>query len=204
MTDTPGADSRLPFAESRPLDETRIDGQAVFHGTFLEVHRDRVRLPDGAEGSREFIRHPGASMVVPLLDDGRVLVLRQFRYPVGRVFVEFPAGKIDAGETPRQTAARELVEETGWHAGELAHLTTIHNAIGYSDERIEIFVARALVSQAQRLDVEEFVEIDAVAIDWLVQEVLAGRITDAKTQIGVFWLERLVSGRAPWPVFEAS
>ena len=184
------------------LDETRIDGESVWRGKMLEVCRDRVRLPDGREGVREFIRHPGASTIVPLLDDGRVLIERQFRYPVGRTFIEFPAGKIDPGETPAQTAARELIEETGWRAGKLAHLTTIHNAIGYSDERIEIFVAKELVREQQRLDAGEFVEVEAVTLDWLLQEVLAGRITDVKTQCGVFWLERLVSGRLAWPRFE--
>lgn len=188
---------------SRDLDETRIDGQCVWRGRFLEVFRDRARLPDGTEGIREFIRHPGASVVVPLMDDGRVLIERQFRYPLGRVFTEFPAGKIDPGETPAQTALRELVEETGWRAGRLAHLTTLHNAIGYSDERIEVFLAKDLVRAAQRLDAEEFVAVEVVALDWLMDELLAGRITDVKTQCAIFWLERMVSGRLEWPAFEA-
>lgn len=186
----------------RVLDETKIASETVWRGSFLEVHRDRVRLPNGSEGTREYIKHPGASAVVPLMPDGRVLVISQFRYPAGRTFIEIPAGKIDAGEAAEQTAVRELVEETGWRAGQIAHLTTIHNALGYSDERIELFIARDLAPAVQKLDVEEFVELEVVTLDWLLGELLAGRITDVKTQCAVFWLERMVSGRLPWPEFK--
>ena len=187
----------------RVLDEIKIESESVWRGGFLEVHRDRVRLPNGAEGTREYIKHPGASAVIPLMPDGRVLVVSQFRYPAGATFIEFPAGKIDAGETAEQTAVRELIEETGWRAGQIAHLTTVHNALGYSDEHIELFLAKDLEQDVQRLDVEEFVEPEVVTLDWLFGEVLAGRITDAKTQCGVFWLERMASGRLPWPEFKA-
>lgn len=190
-----------PASAALRLAETRIDGGTVWTGRFLQVQVDRARLPDGSEGLREFIRHPGASVVVPLFDDGRVLIERQWRYPLARAFVEFPAGKIDPGETPLATAARELEEETGWRAARIAHLTTIHNAIGYSDERIEVFVARDLTRVTQRLDIEEFVECELVRLDWLLDEVFAHRVTDVKTQIAALWLERIVSGRMPWPEF---
>ncbi len=186
----------------RMLDETKITSETVWRGSFLEVHRDRVRLPNGLDGTREFIKHPGASAIIPLMPDGGVLVVTQFRYPAGRTFIEFPAGKIDAGETAEHTAMRELVEETGWRAGQIAHLTTIHNALGYSDEHIELYVAKDLLQEAQQLDVEEFVEPEIVTLDWLLEEMFAGRITDVKTQCGIFWLERMVSGRLPWPTFK--
>lgn len=199
--DTVDPDSVDPSSAARGLAETRIDGETAWTGRFLQVQVDRARLPDGSVGLREFIRHPGASVVVPLFDDGRVLIERQWRYPLSRAFIEFPAGKIDPGETPLATAARELEEETGWRAARIAHLTTIHNAIGYSDERIEVYVARDLTRVAQRLDVEEFVECEVVSLDWLLEEVFAHRVTDVKTQIAALWLERIASGRMPWPAF---
>lgn len=181
------------------LHEAYVSGGLVWQGGFLRVARHVARLPDGRVASREFIHHPGAATIVPVLPDGRLLVERQFRYPVGRAFIEFPAGKIDAGEAPARTACRELEEETGWRAGRIAHLTSVHNAIGYSDERIEIFVAMDLVAGTQRLDPGEFVTVEPVTLDWLLQEILAGRVTDVKTQIGAFWLERLRDGRLAEP-----
>lgn len=195
-----------PVASGSPtaddaLTERRLDGEIAWQGKFLQLHRDRVSLPDGRTAHREYIVHPGAATVIPVFDDGRVLIERQFRYPLGRSFVEFPAGKIDRGEAPFSTACRELIEETGWRAGRMAHLTTIHNAIGYSDERIELYLATDLRRDVQRLDEGEFVQLEIVELDWLVDEVFAGRITDVKTQIGVLWLERLRAGRIPWPAF---
>ncbi len=183
------------------LRETRIDSELVYEGGFLKVRRDRVRLPDGRASQREFVVHPGAAAMVPIFPDGRILVERQFRYPVGDVFVEVPAGKLDPGESALQTAQRELAEETGYRAREWAFLTRLHTAIGFSDEAIDVFLCRELEHTGQALDDGEFLELEVVTLGWLVDELRAGRLTDVKTQIVTFWLERLFSGAWPWPEF---
>ena len=176
------------------LRETRIDGELAYDGHFLKVSRDRIRLPDGSESRREFIRHPGAVVILPLLDDGRVLLERQYRYPNDRVFIEFPAGKIDPGELPLATARRELEEETGYTATEWNFVCTIHNAIAYSDEHLEIFLARGLTEGEARLDEGEFLELFTATIPELLEMVRKGEITDVKTIIGTFWLEKYAAG----------
>jgi ADP-ribose pyrophosphatase len=182
MPDKPGDDAALT--------ETRIDGEAVFDGALLHVRRDRVRLPDGATATREYIEHPGAVMVVPVRDDGRYVMVRQYRYPLARVFLEFPAGKIDPGETPQDTARRELVEEVGYAATQWRRLGLIHPVISYSTERIEMWRAEGLVPAQQKLDPGEFLEIVTVGHDELLAEIDRGAITDAKTVTGVLLLER--------------
>jgi ADP-ribose pyrophosphatase len=176
------------------LKETRIDGALVYEGHFLKVQRDRVALPDGKEAAREYIRHPGAVVILPLLPDGRVLLERQFRYPLDRVFIEFPAGKIDTGEAPLACAIRELEEETGYRASDWQHVTTIHNAIAYSDEHLELYLARGLTPGPAKLDDGEFLETFSASLDDLLDWVREGKITDVKTVIGVFWLDKLRSG----------
>ena len=187
---------------AKDLRETRIDSEVVFKGGFLEVRRDRVRLPDGRPTNREFVVHPGAAAMVPIFPDQRILIERQYRYPVGATFVEVPAGKLDPGESALDTARRELVEETGYRANERAFLTRLHTAIGFSDEAIDVFLCRDLVATGQALDDGEFLEIEIVTLGWLVDELRAGRLTDVKTQIVTFWLERIFSGAWPWPAFE--
>jgi ADP-ribose pyrophosphatase len=180
------------------LKEHLLRGEQVFQGHFLDVRRDVVRLPNGQEAAREYIVHPGAVMVVPLLDDGRLVMERQYRYPMGRVMLEFPAGKIDAGEPVWQCAQRELAEETGYRAQEWARAGVLHNAIAYSNEVIEIWFARGLQAGAQHLDDGEFLdlalhtpqEVDAMAV--------RGEITDAKTLIGLLWLQKWQAGL--WPL----
>ena len=176
------------------LRETRIDGDLAYDGHFLKVSRDRVRLPDGKETQREFIRHPGAVVILPMLADGRVLLERQFRYPNDRVFIEFPAGKIDPGEEALACAKRELEEETGYTATEWNFVCTIHNAIAYSDEHLELYLARQLTAGPPQLDAEEFLETFRAPAAELTQWVRDGRITDVKTVIGVFWLEKILRG----------
>lgn len=176
------------------LAETRIDSETAYAGSFLTVSRDHVRLPNGAVATREYIRHPGAVVILPILDDGRVLLERQFRYPLGRVFIEFPAGKIDAGEAALACAKRELQEETGYTASDWQFLTTIHNAIAYSDEHLELFVARGLTPGPARLDEEEFLETFSATVPELLEMVRSGRISDVKTIIGAFWLDKLGAG----------
>lgn len=181
--------------EDAHLRETRIDGGLVYAGDFLQVERDAVRLPNGKRGSREFIRHPGAVVILPLLDDGNILLERQFRYPPNRVFIEFPAGKIDPGESHLDCAKRELKEETGYQARSWRHLCTIHNAIGYSDEHLELFLAQDLTPGPHALDDEEFLELISVAPQELLEWVREGRVTDVKTVIGAFWLEKILQGQ---------
>jgi ADP-ribose pyrophosphatase len=172
------------------LRETRIDGELAYDGHFLKVTRDRIKLPDGSETQREFIRHPGAVVILPLLPDGRVLLERQFRYPNDRVFIEFPAGKIDPGEDPLATAKRELEEETGYTAKEWNFVCTIHNAIAYSDEHLDIFLARDLTHGEAKLDEGEFLELFTATVPELLEMVRTGQVTDVKTIIGTFWLEK--------------
>lgn len=174
----------------KDLTERRVSGEQVFDGKLLKVHRDEVRLPDGSPGVREYIRHPGAVAIVPLFDDGNVLLERQFRYPFGRVFLEIPAGKVDPGEAHLDTAKRELLEETGYEAGEWSRVGVVHPAIAYTDEAIEIFTARKLVLRGRRLDAGEFLETLQVPLDEAVRMVRDGRITDAKTVAALLLLAR--------------
>ena len=176
------------------LSETRIDGELAYDGRFLKVSRDRVRLPDGSITSREFIRHPGAVVILPLLADGKVLLERQFRYPNDKIFTEYPAGKIDPGEDPLACAKRELLEETGYTAARWDFVCTIHNAIAYSDEHLDLFLARDLTAGEAQLDEGEFLETFSATVPEMLDMVRSGQITDVKTIIGAFWLEKLLAG----------
>jgi ADP-ribose pyrophosphatase len=174
----------------KDLTEHLIAGERVYDGVLLKVHRDVVRLPDGSEGTREYIRHPGAVAIVPVFDDGRVLLERQFRYPHRRVFIELPAGKLEPGEPHLDTAKRELLEETGYSAAQWTRLGVIHTAIAYTDEAIEMFLARKLQREGKaKLDAGEFVETMAVPFDEAIEMVRDGRITDAKSVCGLLWIK---------------
>ncbi len=180
------------------LRETRLSSQEVLRGSFLHAFQDRVALPDGSGALREYIVHPGAAMVIAMLQnqDGtmRVVLERQFRYPVNRVMVEFPAGKRDAGESSLVCAQRELREETGYSAGEWAHAGQLHPTIAYSTECIDIWFARNLTLGVQHLDAGEFLDVFSATPAELLQWCLDGTVTDGKTLTGALWLQNVLSG----------
>jgi len=177
------------------LAEEKLESKLMHKGLFFDVYQDKVRLPDGAVSRREYIRHPGAAVILPVLDDGRLLLERQFRYSLNRVFLEFPAGKLDAGEEPLACAQRELMEETGYTASDWRFVCTVHNAVGYSDEALYFYLAKGLKRGARQPDAEEFIETFSVTLPQLLEWVKTGHITDVKTIIGTFWLEKIISGQ---------
>lgn len=182
----------------RHLIETQQSSQVVFKGRFLHAFQDTVELPDGSSTVREYVVHPGAVMVIPLLqiEDGslRVVLERQFRYPVDRVMVEFPAGKLDAGEVSFACAKRELQEETGYYAAEWARAGQMHPVIAYSTEFIDIWFARGLVRGQRHLDAGEFLDVITAMPSELLQWCSDGRVTDAKTLVGALWLQNVLNG----------
>ncbi len=184
--------------QKRDLAEKRIKGEWVYRGKLLHVRRDDVRLPDGKTAEREYIEHPGAVMIIPILDSGELVMERQYRYPLRRDMLELPAGKIDPGEPPLECAKRELLEETGYAASAWRFVTTIHPVIGYSSERIEIFLAQGLTLRGAKLDAGENLEVFKLPLATALEWVREGRITDAKTVAGLFWAERIVRGE--WTV----
>ena len=183
------------------LRETGLGGQTLLSGGFLEVRRDIVRLPDGATASREYIRHPGAVAVIPILKlvaDPTLVLVRQHRYPIDRVLLEWPAGKRDAGEPTIACARRELLEETGYTATEWAWAGWIHNAAAYSSEGIALWFARGLLAGPARPDAGEFVETVTLPLSALAALDARGELTDVKTLIGLHWLQSALSGQRSW------
>lgn len=180
------------------LRETRVESRQVYRGHFLEVYRDEIALPDGAMTGREYMRHPGAVMIIPILDDGRLVLERQFRYPLDRAMIEFPAGKLEANEPGIVCGVRELFEETGFTAAEWAYAGELNNAIAYSSERIEVWFARGLSAGERRLDDGEFLDVFAGTESELAAWVRDGAVTDAKTMVGLLWLQQWRAGA--WPL----
>jgi ADP-ribose pyrophosphatase len=176
------------------LKEVKVEGEVAYEGHFLKVQRDTIRLPDGKQTRREYIKHPGAVVILPLFDDGSVLLERQFRYPLDQVFIEYPAGKIDPQEESLACAKRELQEETGYTATEWHFVCTIHNAIAYSDEHLDIFLARGLTAGKSQLDDGEFLETFKASVPEMLGWIREGKVTDVKTVIGTFWLEKILAG----------
>ena len=168
------------------LTETKIESQQIFSGKILNVRLDRVVLPNGKEATREVVGHPGAVAVVPVTDDGRVILVRQYRYPVEEILLEIPAGKLDRGEDPDDCARRELEEETGFVAGSLEKLTSFYTAPGFTDEKIHLYIARELVQVVQKLDGDEFIDVEFYSAQTLKELVASNAIKDAKTLIGLF------------------
>ncbi len=182
----------------RHLTETLLESETLFEGDLLKARRDTVRLPDGGSSTREYIVHPGAVVIIPLLDNDHVLLERQFRYPVNRVMTEFPAGKLDADEDPLTCAKRELLEETGFTAARWAYAGVMHLAISYSTEIIHIFFASDLTPGAQQLDQDEFLELRTVGVKDLIDDCRNGKITDAKTLTCTLWLQNVLANA--WPL----
>ena len=181
--------SKFPTSQA-DFTETTLTSKLVYDGALLKVREDEVRLPDGTPAKREYIEHPGAVIVLAQLDDGQVLLERQFRYALSRHMIELPAGKIEPGEDPLLTAQRELMEETGYAASDWRYLFTAHPCIGYSNERMEFYRADNLTLQKRQLDEGEFLEVFTLPLADALALVDSGTITDIKTITGLFWLER--------------
>lgn len=181
------------------LIETKLKSQELFSGHFLHAFRDTVALPDGSEATREYFVHPGAVMIIAMLEEPgqalRLVMERQYRYPVQQVMIEFPAGKLDPNELTLQCAQRELFEETGYRAKQWAKAGLMHPVIAYSTEFIEVWFAKDLSLSERQLDEGEFLEVFLQTPESLQQDCLNGKVTDAKTLTGMFWLQNVLQGK---------
>lgn len=178
---------------SSDFTETKQSSKLVYSGRMLKVYEDEIQLPDGNSARREYVSHPGAALILPLFDDGSVLLERQYRYPVGQHCYELPAGKLEPDEPSLETAKRELLEETGYVAGDWSAVCTMMPCIGYSNEHIECFLARELSYRASSLDEGEFLETLRLPLDEALDWVRDGKIRDSKTMLGLLWLDRILN-----------
>ena len=178
---------------NKNLKETKIYSKAVFKGSFLKVYKDKVLLPNNKTSTREWIKHPGAVCIIPILSENKILLIRQYRYPVKQEMIELPAGKIDNKEKSINCAKRELEEETGYYSDNLKLLTKIHPAIGFANEVMDMYVAKNLLKTKRNLDEDEFLELMPTKISDAIDMVWNGKITDVKTIIGILWAERIVN-----------
>ena len=194
MKTTPDPENAGKPVVDAHLVETRLASKEILKGHFLQAMRDTVGLPDGSQATREYVIHPGAVMIVAQGDDGRLVLERQYRYPVQAVMVEFPAGKLDPGEDSLACAQRELLEETGYTAREWARAGVLHPVISYSTEFIDIWFARGLVPGPRKLDAGEFLDVFTATPAELLAWCANGRVTDAKTLTGALWLQNVLSG----------
>lgn len=186
------------------LIETCISSEDILQGNWILAKRDQVRLPSGNLGQREFLVHPGAVIIIPVLDDGKILFERQFRYPLNRIFIELPAGKIDPGEDLLLTGQRELLEETGFEAADWVYLGLQHPCIGYSTEVIHIFLARGLISGPPSRDEDEALQLFAMSIEEALSMIQSGELTDGKTIVSLMWAEKFLNGTwQPGPAFNS-
>ena len=183
----------LPTGDAH-LREERISGEDIYGGIFLNMKRDNVSLPDGQVAVREYLTHPGAVAIVAILDDGRVLMERQYRYPIAKACIEIPAGKLDEGEDHLLCAKRELEEETGYTATKWSYIRRIHPVISYSTELIDIYLAEGLIPGKSHLDEEEFLDVFAAPLEQILAWIEEGEITDVKTTISAYWLDRYRRG----------
>lgn len=174
----------------KDLLEERIETNRLYTGNIINLRRDKVRLPNGREASREVVEHPGAVAIVPINAAGKVVLVRQYRYPTGRTLLEIPAGKLEKGEDPAACAARELEEETGFTAGRLKKLVSFFTTPGFSDEILHVYLAKELCQTAQNLDADEFVEVEAYSFSELKAMIANNAINDAKTLVGLLMAEQ--------------
>ncbi|NLX77526.1 MAG: NUDIX hydrolase [Clostridiaceae bacterium] len=174
--------------------EKTVNEERKYTGNIINVDKVTVVLPDGRESTRDVVRHPGASVILPITDDGKIIMVEQYRKPCEMISLELPAGKLDAGEPPEECAKRELQEETGYIAGKLAKVLTIHSTPGFSDEVLHMFVATDLVEKNAHPDEDEFISCRKYDISELISMVEKGEITDAKTIIGIFLADRIIKG----------
>ncbi|CAN5522022.1 NUDIX hydrolase [soil metagenome] len=193
MTPTYGLDDSNGPTDAH-LVEVQVSSEKILKGHFLQVCRDTVSMPDGQHTTREYVVHPGAVMILALLDDGRLVLERQYRYPMHAVMIEFPAGKLDAGESSLDCAQRELQEETGYTAREWARAGVLHPVISYSTEFIDIWFARGLMPGERKLDGGEFLDVFTATPAQLLEWCGNGQVTDAKTLTGMLWLQNMLSG----------
>lgn len=178
----------LPVDDSH-LEERPLHSELIQEGSYLRMYRDQVQLPNGNHAIREYLVHPGATAIIPVLPDGRILLERQYRYPLNHSFIEIPAGKLDVGEDPLDCAKRELKEETGFEASEWVFLGKIHPVISHSTEFIDIFMARGLTAGPSELDEGEFLDVFSASLPEIEKWIKEGRITDVKTIISIYWLK---------------
>ncbi len=189
-----------PTDTQKQLTEKKLSSKHVFDGKLLQVYVDDVQLPDGTTSTRDWIKHPGASSVVPVFEDGTIMLLKQFRYPPRKIFIEVPAGKLDEGEAPSKTAERELLEETGISCSSISEAGSFFPAIGYADEEIFVFVAWGLTKQAKNVDDDEFLLNHRVSFADALEMIATGEITDAKTICSIIKAKLWWEKHEPFPV----
>ena len=175
------------------LKETPKSSEKIFSGRLIDLYFDHIELPNGKLSTREWIKHPGAVGIIPILPNGNLCLIRQYRYGPRAEFIEIPAGKLDVGEDPLVCAKRELEEEIGYIAGKLTFLTNIHPAIGFSNEKMWVYLAEDLILSKQNLDQDEFLELYPIPVKKAIDLIYEGKITDVKTVIGILWLDKFLS-----------
>lgn len=177
------------------LFERKLTSRQVFDGVVVKLFVDEVELPNGNKSIREIVRHPGAVCVVPVTDEGEVIMVRQFRYAFGEVLLEVPAGKLEPNEDPLAAALRELEEESGVVAGRVEHIGELYTTVAIFDERIQVYLATELTYKSAHPDSDEFLEVEKIPLKTLVDKVMNGEIKDAKTQIAILKAEKILSQR---------